>query len=167
MSDRAQGPDRLPLRESDNVLFQLFRTQQAIRPLMAEVVEGTGVSGDEYGVLGVIGFLGPITPTDLARRLGMAPTTVSVYAARFLERGHARRLPNPSDGRSYLLEVTDEGRSVVHTIAPRINTAIGRLREASDRPLGDIFEALVAMEEAARRAAAPAATAVDGGTTAP
>jgi DNA-binding MarR family transcriptional regulator len=160
------APERLPPAESENVLFQLFRTQQAIRPLMAEAVEGTGVSPDEYGVLGVIGFLGPITPTELARRLGMAPTTVSVYAARFLERGHARRLPNPRDGRSYLLEVTDEGRQIVHTIAPRINVAIEKLRAAADRPLRDIFDALLAMEDAARRATASEAAAVDEGTTA-
>jgi DNA-binding MarR family transcriptional regulator len=130
---------------------------------MADVVEGTGVSPDEYGVLGVIGLTGPVTPTDLARRLGMAPTTVSVYAARFVERGHVRRLPNPRDGRSYLLEATDEGRAIVHTIAPRIGEAIERLRAASDRPLRDIFEALVGLEEAARRAALD--DEVDGGST--
>lgn len=42
---------RLPPRESDNVLFQLFRTGHALGPHMARVVDGTGVSPDEYGVL--------------------------------------------------------------------------------------------------------------------
>lgn len=157
-----QAPDRLPALEGENVLFQLFRTQQALRPLMAEVVAGTGVSPDEYGVLGVIGLAGPVTPTELARRLGMAPTTVSVYAARFVERGHVRRLPNPGDGRSYLLEATEEGRAVVRTIAPRIREAIERLRASTDRPLREIFESLVGLEEAARRATS--GTVLDGGS---
>ena len=59
MSTPAPSAGRLPPRESDNVLFQLFRTQHALRPHMARVVEGTGVSADEYGVLGVVGFLRP------------------------------------------------------------------------------------------------------------
>ena len=151
MTEPASSVDRLPLRGGDNVLFQLFRTHHALRPHMARVVEGTGVSPDEYGVLGAVGFLGPITPTELARRLGIPPTTVSVYAARFLERDLVRRLPNPADGRSYLLEVTDGGRDVVHTIAPRIGALVRRLGEASERPLRELFEALVSLEEAASK----------------
>ena len=163
-AEAPQAQDRLPPLGSENVLFQLFRTQQALRPLMARAVEGTGISPDEYGVLGVIGLVGPMTPTDLARRLGMAPTTVSVYAARFLERGHVRRLPNPADGRSYLLEATDDGRQIVRTIAPRIGDAVERLGAASDRPLREIFDALAGLEEAARRVSTDA---VDGGSTTP
>ena len=153
MSTARRLPDRLPPRESDNVLFQLFRTHQAIRPLMARVVEGTGVSPDEYGVLGVIVFAGPIAPTDVARMLGMAPTTISDYASRFLARGLARRLPNPADGRSYLLEATPLGVEVAHTIAPRIRGVLDRLEEAAERPLTELMTALVHIEEAARAAA--------------
>lgn len=153
MSVPAPSADRLPPRESSNVLFQLFRTQQALRPHMARVVEGTGVSPDEYAVLGAVGFLGPITPTELARRLGIPPTTVSVYAARFLDRKLVRRLSNPADGRSYLLEVTDGGQAVVRAIAPRIGELVGRLATASERPLRELFEALVSLEEAAQQLA--------------
>jgi DNA-binding MarR family transcriptional regulator len=151
VTPRAPRADRLPPRESDNVLFQLFRTQQALRPHMARVVEGTGVSPDEYGVLGVIGLLGPVTPTEISRRLGLPPTTVSVYAARFVERGLVRRAPNPADGRSHLLEATDHGRDVVRRIAPRVGALVRRLGAASDRPLRELFDALAALEDAARR----------------
>jgi DNA-binding MarR family transcriptional regulator len=152
VSAGASAPDRLPLREGDNVLFQLFRTQQAIRPLMAGVVAGSGVTPDEYGVLGVIAFAAPTTPTDVSRRLGMPATTVSDYAARFVERGLVRRLPNPADGRSHLLEPTERGVETVRTISPRIREALDRLQRTAPRPLRELMTALVDLEEAARAA---------------
>ena len=43
-------------------------------------------------------------------------TTVSSYVKRLEPRGHVERAPNPDDGRSYLLHLTDAGR-VAHTDA--------------------------------------------------
>ena len=144
-------PPRLPPAGSPNVLFQQFRTGSAIRELMQEAVAGTDVSGEEYGVLGVISFFPDRTPTELAAALGIPPTTVSRHVSRFLAEGLAERRPNPSDGRSYLLRTTDRGRAVVETIAPRIGELVAALRPVSDVPLEEISAALEALERAAKR----------------
>ncbi len=141
-------PARLPADER-NVLFQLFRTNQALRALMAEVVAGTGVSAEEYALLGVIHFFPERTPTELAATIGMPPTSVSRHVARFVEDRLVERLPNPADGRSYLLKTTAEGGAAVETIAPRISTAVDRLEALSELPLEDIGKALRALEAAA------------------
>jgi DNA-binding MarR family transcriptional regulator len=138
------------VQNPDNVLFQFFRTGQAVRLVMREIVEDTGITGEEYGVLGVIGLLGPISPTELARRTGVPPTSLSRYIANFVERGYARRLPNAEDGRSYLVEGTAKGRRVVETIAPRIATAVEDLKQHSEIELPRITEALSELEDAAR-----------------
>ena len=97
----------------DNVLFRFFRITNSMRQLVARAVEGSGLSNDEYGVFSGILGLGPVSPTELAAQLGVPPTTISVYLARFLDQGIVRRLPNPEDGRSYLVEATDKGREVI------------------------------------------------------
>jgi len=136
------------------VLFQSFRTGIAVRELMRSAVEGTGVSGEEYGVLGVLHFFPDRTPTELAAALGIPPTTVSRHVARFLRDGLVERTPNPEDGRSYLLRPTARGSKIVTTIEPRVRKLVEALARASERPLVEIAESLAALEEAAKRVAA-------------
>jgi DNA-binding MarR family transcriptional regulator len=135
------------------VLFQSFRTQMALRELMRPAFEGADVTGEEYGVLGVLNFFPDRTPTELATALGIPPTTVSRHVARFLSDGLVERIPNPEDGRSYLIRPTKKGSKIVETIAPRIGELVQALGAASERPLTEIAASLVALEEAARRVA--------------
>ena len=138
--------DRLP--RGDNVLLQMFRTSQATRALVMQATEGSGVTPDEYAVLSAVGVLRSTTPTELAGRLGVPPTTISRYVAGFVERGLLERAPNPADRRSYLLEVTEEGRAVIRKIVPRFRKIVEELRERVD--VDAIDARLVELEHAAR-----------------
>jgi DNA-binding MarR family transcriptional regulator len=140
--------ERLPLRQ-ENVLLQMFRTALPLRELMARAVEGTGISADDYAVLGVVGAFGPIAPSDVSARLGVPRTSMSRYMARFVDDGLVRRRVNPDDGRSYLVEVTPRGRRIVRTIAPRVGKTLEALAEASSVPLAEVGAALVVLEDAA------------------
>jgi DNA-binding MarR family transcriptional regulator len=138
--------------EHDNVFFRFFRAGQPLREIVGRAVEGSGLSGEEYGVLSGIAGLQPVAPSELASVLGMPPTTISVYVARFLERRIVRRLPNPRDGRSYLLEVTEEGVDVIRSVGPRLRTYGDALIEASDVSFDELMRALGAIDRAGRRA---------------
>lgn len=151
MAPREPLPPRLPPEGTRNVLFQSGRTGAALRDLMATAVAGTGVTSEEYGVLGVLHFFPDRTPTELATAMGRPATTISRHVARFLRDGLAERVPNPEDGRSYLLRPTAKGSSIVETIAPRIGRLVDALESVSGRPLTEISAALVALEEAAKR----------------
>lgn len=132
----------------DNVLLQMFRTSQVVRALVMSVTEPAGLTSDEYAVLSAIGVLRSTTPTELAARLRVPPTTMSRYVASFVERGLVERAPNPSDRRSYLLEMTEEGRAVIRKIVPRFRQIVDELRERAD--LDRIEASLVELESAAR-----------------
>jgi DNA-binding MarR family transcriptional regulator len=132
----------------DNVLLQMFRTTQAVRALVMDATEGSGITPDEYAVLSAIGVLRSTTPTELAARLRVPPTTISRYVAGFVERGLVERAPNPSDRRSYLLEVTEEGRAVIRKIVPRFSRIVAELRGRVD--VDEIEASLVELERAAR-----------------
>ena len=112
------------------------------------------MTGEEYGVLGVLHFFPDRTPTELAAALGIPPTTVSRHVARFLRDGLVERTPNPEDGRSYLLRPTARGSKVVTTIAPRVGEARGGARSVTERPLVEIAESLAMLEDAVKRVAA-------------
>jgi DNA-binding MarR family transcriptional regulator len=136
----------------DNVLFRFFRITQSMRQLVARAVDGSGLSGEEYGVFSGIVGLGPVAPTELAAHLGVPPTTISVYLARFVDAGIARRLPNPDDGRSYLVEATDEGREVIAYVGPRLHVHADAIMAASDLSFEELMAALGSLEVAARAA---------------
>jgi DNA-binding MarR family transcriptional regulator len=139
------------LGPADNVLLQMFRTVQIVRELVTRTVEGTGIRSDEWAVLSTIGYLKRVSPTELAARLRVPPTTVSRYVAGLVDAGLAVRLPNPDDGRSYLLELTDDGRAVVTTVGPKFRELLHRLREHA--ALDEIENALVELERAAKEVA--------------
>jgi DNA-binding MarR family transcriptional regulator len=136
----------------DNVFFRFFRAGQPLRQIVARSVEGSGLSGEEYGVVSGIAGLAPVAPTELAAQLGMPPTTISVYVARFLERGLVRRLPNPRDRRSYLLELTDTGVDVIRYVGPRLRVHAEALMAASDLSFEELMRALGTIDRAGREA---------------
>jgi DNA-binding MarR family transcriptional regulator len=139
---------RLPPEGTANVLFQSYRTNAAIRELMQGVYAGTGVSGEEYGILGVVHFFPDRTPTELAAALGIPPTSVSRQVAALLDKKLAERRPNPEDGRSYLLRATAKGSRAVTKIAPRIADRVEAIGAAADQPLQQIAASLASLERA-------------------
>jgi DNA-binding MarR family transcriptional regulator len=144
-------PSRLPPEGTTNVLFQSFRTGIAVRELFKTALEGTGVTGEEYAVLGVLHFFPDRTPTELSAALGIPPTSVSRLVARFVRDGLAERTGNPEDGRSYLLRPTARASTIVQTIAPRVGKLVESLGAASTQPLTEISASLVVLEDAAKR----------------
>jgi len=136
------------LGPAGNVLLQMFRTSHAVRELVVRAVEGTGITPDEWAVLSSIAYQGPVSPSELAARLRVPPTTISRHVAGFVESGLAGRIPNPDDGRSYLLELTGDGKAVVSTITPRFADLLDRLR--AQTVVEEIEAALLELERAAR-----------------
>lgn len=135
-----------------NVLLRLFTTGQLANQLLARELDPVGISPNQFGVTSVIDVFGPITPTDLAGRLGMAPTTLSAWIRRLVDAGHVQRSPNPDDGRSYLLELTDEGRQAMAAAGPRFQAALVALEEELGDDAGTVGSAGAALEAALRRA---------------
>ena len=142
----------------DNPIFRFFRISNSMRELVARAVDGSGLSPDEYGVFSGIVNLGRVSPTELAAKLGVPPTTISVYLARFLGQGIVRRLPNPEDGRSYLVEPTERGREVLAYVGPRLRVEAEALMAASELSFDELMDALGVLESAAK-------TALDANTT--
>ncbi|HEY7132341.1 MAG TPA: MarR family transcriptional regulator [Candidatus Limnocylindrales bacterium] len=100
------------IRRSDSrlsILFELSAAATAARELVARAMAGSPLTPEEYAVYSVLFDEGPHGPTELARRTGMPPTSMSHFVRAMLERGHARRAPSEADRRSYRIVLTAAG----------------------------------------------------------
>jgi len=138
--------------------FDIFELSTRLGTYLGRALEGTGVRPAEYAVYSLMLEAGPRTPSELAAMLGMPLSTMSTYLGAMLGRGDAKRIPNPSDGRSVRVVLTDRGRGVVRTVNPPFTRAVAALESNLDSPVGDVRAVLREVLEAIERADAQLAT---------
>ena len=124
------------------VLFEVFWAHQTRKRLIERALAEVELPADDYPFYVLIGAEGPWTPTGLAARLIMPLTTVIFRVKRLESRGHAERVPNPDDGRSFLIRLTPEGQRLLDEARP----AFRDYAEAVEARLGP--EQVVALEDA-------------------
>ena len=141
-------------RRYPNVLLQSFITGQLASELLRRELDAAGMTPNQFGVQSVIGAFGPLTPTELAGRLGMAPPTVSAWIKRLTDAGEIERRPHPTDGRSYLLVVTAAGRTALEAAYPHFGAALAKVEAALGDELDLAWDGGRRFEEALRAALA-------------
>jgi DNA-binding MarR family transcriptional regulator len=148
--NRRPRPDPL----DTSLLFEVFALNQSVGRFLAEAMNDGPLTPAEYAVYSAIFELESATPTALAARLGMRLTTFMDQLRLVESRGHARRLPHPTDRRSYRVVLTAEGLAA-HRAANRLFEAayhafVDALGGGEVRPR----QVLRAMRDAADRAGA-------------
>lgn len=137
-----------------NLLLQFFLTGQPLSRLIDRVIAPSGMTAGEYAILSAVDELEPVVPSDIARLTGMPRPTLTPYLERLAAAEYVERVPNPRDGRSYLLKLTPEGRRVKEKSGSALNVLLqdldARLQGDSDaltRDLGRLREAAEALLE--------------------
>jgi DNA-binding MarR family transcriptional regulator len=110
----------------------LFALTQQLSSLLSQAMAEAPLSPSDFAVYSALRLQQPSTLMELAATLGMRPTTLSSVLSRMQQQGHLRREPNPADGRSRLISLTDTGREVTEACFPQFSGAI----EAFRRHLG-------------------------------
>jgi len=141
-------PPEAPPQQRISLPFVIFAVSQRLGTYLDRALEGTGVRPAEYAVYSLMLEAGPRTPSELAAMLGMRPSTLSTYVSAMLARGDARRIPNPADGRSVRLVLTDRGRGVVRLVNPPFTRALVALEANLDRPVGEVRAILLEIVDA-------------------
>jgi DNA-binding MarR family transcriptional regulator len=113
-------PDGDPL--AAETLATLVRAGQAITVELARAMLATyGVPQPVMTCLAVIeGADTPMTPSEISERMLHSSATVTNTLDALERQGWARRIPNPDDRRSVLVEITDEGQAVADRFLPGI-----------------------------------------------
>jgi DNA-binding MarR family transcriptional regulator len=109
-----------------------------------------GLSASEEKALDLLERSGPLTAGELARQSGLAPASVTALINRLEAKGFARRVQNPSDRRSVLVEVDPE--RLYATVAPLFADWVGSLQELYAGYTDEQLEVILHfLNEAARR----------------
>ncbi|GAA3600025.1 hypothetical protein GCM10022198_25560 [Klugiella xanthotipulae] len=73
---------------------------------------------------------GPLSPGDIARRLGISAASVTIAVDRLSAMGHVSRQPNPLDRRGVLISATPDSRQrTMSVLMPMIFAVDGVLDE--------------------------------------
>jgi len=98
-----------PVEHRLSILLLVVAAHQRMGQLVERELAADGVAAADYALLSLVGVRGPARLTEVAGELGMPLTTASDAVRRLEGRGHATRLPNPHDGRSVLVALTEAG----------------------------------------------------------
>ena len=123
-------------------------TSQLVGQIVEAQLEPVGVPPYLLAVLTHIRDLAPVSPTAVAAASGMPPTTLRDNIQRLVDRGLAVRVPNPDDGRSYLLAITQHGESVTRAADPALLQAYLDLERKLPRPLAEYERLLDELNDA-------------------
>ena len=111
-----------------SLLFDVFAVNQAVGRMLAEAMRHGPLTPAEYAVYSAVFELESATPTVLASRLGMRLTTFMDQLRLLESRGHAARIPHPTDGRSYKVVLTAAGREAHRAANHRFEDVDRRFR---------------------------------------
>ncbi|WP_379922311.1 MarR family winged helix-turn-helix transcriptional regulator [Erythrobacter sp. R86502] len=99
--------------------YQLSVASNAVSGLIAERYRKRfGLKIPEWRVMAVLGDRGSMTQRALTAATLMDKVAVNRAVKVLEERGLIARVPNPGDGRSHLLALTDEGRAIHGEVMP-------------------------------------------------
>ena len=134
-------------RDTYSLFFDAFVAGQAIRRLLGAAMAGGPLRPEDYAVYSVVFEGEAVSPTAMALQLEMPLTTVMEYVRAMESRGHVRRVPNPRDGRSYLVVLSAAGRTAHREANRRFEAAyqamVARLPEG-EAPVRRQLRALTA-----------------------
>jgi DNA-binding MarR family transcriptional regulator len=90
--------------------FLLMKAGEHLKATTAIVLDQFGLTPKEFGALEVIAQSGPLTQTQLSKRILVDRTTVVHLVDRLASAGWIVRGPKPGDRRSHALTLTREGQ---------------------------------------------------------
>lgn len=144
-------------RLADFLPYQLSVTSNAVSSLIAERYRARfGLRIAEWRVMAILGDAGSATQRALTEATLMDKVAVNRACKVLEDRGLVARRPNAADGRSHLLELTEEGRAIhgeVMPLARQIEAEIfSTLGEAECEQFRDLLRRIFRQAEAMRPA---------------
>ena len=104
----------------------VMRAQQLMQARVDAVLRPLGLTFARYELLVLLHFSrrGALPVTKASLRLQVHPTSVTNAVDRLEAAGLVQRRPHPSDGRTTLVAITDEGRELALTATGQLNREV-------------------------------------------
>jgi DNA-binding MarR family transcriptional regulator len=104
----------------------VIRAQQIYLARIDGVLRPLGLTFARYEVLMLLGFsrAGSLPLNKMGTRLQVHPTSITNAVDRLEGQGLIRRVPHPTDGRTTLAEITDDGRRLALKATEAVNRSV-------------------------------------------
>ena len=122
-------PDQVSLEVAFSGLMQAcFRVNRQLIAAAGQLTRDTGITGAQWGVLGVFGTTGgaSLTVAQAARRLGQSRQSVQRVADLLVAKDLLEYRTNPQHRRAKLAVVTDSGQRLLAQLLERQTEWAGR-----------------------------------------
>lgn len=122
----------------------IMRTQQILLSRIETVLRDFGLTFSRYELLTLLSFTrsGALPMAKASARLQVHPTSVTNAVDRLAAAGLVRRVGHPTDGRTTLVEITDEGRARTLAATHELNAKVFATSGFDDRELAQLNETL-------------------------
>lgn len=145
------GPETGLGMDADAVTDALLHASRLLVAVSARSIAAVdeSITLPQYRLLVVLYNSGPLKLATLAEHLGVNPSTATRMIDRLIATGLASRQINPSSRREVVVEITDEGATLVSEATARRREEIaGIVSRMPDRHRRDLVAALEAFADA-------------------
>ena len=104
----------------------IMRTQQILLARVEAILKPLGLTFARYELLALLSFArsGALPMNKASALLQVHPTSVTNAVDRLEKAGLVSRAPHPTDGRTTLIEITAEGRTLAKSATAALNTEV-------------------------------------------
>ena len=103
----------MPELTIDNQIINAIRQiSQAVETYSHFLWQEYGLTAPQLGTLRELEARGKGTPTEVSQWMSVSAPTAAGILKRLKQRGLIDRSPDPEDGRSFVVQITDEGREL-------------------------------------------------------
>ena len=129
---------------SMHAVTSLMRVQQLVLARLDGILKPYGLTFARYEALVLLQFSrkGSLPLGKMGERLMIHPTSVTNIADRLEAQGFIRRVAHPTDRRTTLAEITDEGRRVVEEATRAVTAVTYAMDGLSERELEQLIRLL-------------------------
>jgi len=122
----------------------IMRTQQILLSRIEAVLKDFSLTFARYELLTLLSFTrsGALPMAKASARLQVHPTSVTNAVDRLVAAGLVRRVRHPTDGRTTLVEITDDGRARTLAATRELNAQVFETSGFDDRELAALNETL-------------------------
>jgi DNA-binding MarR family transcriptional regulator len=106
----------------------LVQLSTLVQALLTRVAAGADLSLQQGRLLGILRDREP-TMAQLARFLDLDRSSTTGLVDRATQRGLVRRMPDPDDGRSFRVVLTDEGRRLTGVLETEVTLQVSALTD--------------------------------------
>lgn len=145
--------------EALRAYVKLLRAAKAVVARLEPALANAGFTSTQLGVLEAVLHKGPLTQTELGRKVLTSAGNMTDLIDKLERRGLVRRSRKPGDRRAVRIELTSDGRRTIEMLFPRyaadIAAAMGGLGADDLHQLGELLRALGRAADSADRNGGP------------